>query len=234
MKTSRTKIVVSLCASLTATVLAQAASDSSAPQTRFPVAHVRFEQNATDGDVEAVFEIIGRSEGLAKLTVVAPDGRTVINFSAPDASTRGIRQFVFESPEPTDVDALQAAYPAGVYTFDGATVSGAKLHGTATLSHTLPKPTSIVSPRPGARDVGIKNVKVAWAPVENVAGYKIEIEQAKSDNSLKTTLPGSASSFAVPEGFLVPGAKYQLGVATVSDKGNVSFVETHFATAAKN
>ena len=87
----------------------------------FPVASVHLEQNATDGDMEVVFEVKGDQDGLAELLVVSPDGRPVVAFKAPDASTLGIRQFRFESPEPTDAKALQAAYPEGVYAFSGTT-----------------------------------------------------------------------------------------------------------------
>ena len=67
----------------------------------FQVASVHFEQNATDGDVEVVFEVKGGEEGLTELIVVSPDGRRVVDFKAPDSSTLGIRQFRFESPEPS-------------------------------------------------------------------------------------------------------------------------------------
>jgi hypothetical protein len=34
----------------------------------------------------------------------------------------------------------------------------------------------------------------------------------------------------VPAGFLNPGTSYQLGIGTISAAGNISFVETEFAT----
>ena len=43
----------------------------------FAIASVHFEQNATDADVEVVFEVRGGDEGLTQLTVVSPDGRMV-------------------------------------------------------------------------------------------------------------------------------------------------------------
>jgi hypothetical protein len=67
--------------------------------------------SVSDGDVEVVFDVVGGKEGLARLTVVAPDGRTVVDFTAPDASTLGIRSFQFESPEPPDIGGFKAAYP---------------------------------------------------------------------------------------------------------------------------
>ncbi len=207
--------------------------NTSGPSVPFAVARVHFEQNATDGDVEAVFEVKGGDDGLAKLAVVSPDGRTVIHFTAPDASTLGIRQFRFESPEPGDVTRLKSAYPEGVYTFAGASVTGHELHGEATLNHKLPATASLLQPRAGARGVGAKNLKITWTPVKNLAAYIVDIEQHELDVSIRTKLPGSVTTFAVPDGFLRPGTEYRLGLGTVTDKGNISFVETTFTTARK-
>jgi hypothetical protein len=196
------------------------------------MASVHFEQNATDGDVEVVFKAKGRREGLAKLTVVGPDGRTVVDFAAPDASTLGIRQFAFESPEPADVKGLKAAYPEGVYKFAGSTASGQELRGESRLSHELPAPASLLRPGAGARNVAIRGLEIAWKPpAARVSGYIVEIEQDELGAHLEATLPGSAASFAVPDGFLRPGTEYELAIGTVSEGGNVSFVETSFTTA---
>ena len=214
--------------------LAVEAGKESGASVPFAVASVHFEQNATDGDFEAVFEIKGGKEGLAKLTVVSPDGRTVIDFTAPDAPTfLGIRQFRFETPEPRDLKSLTSAYPAGVYSFAGATAAGERLQGKATLSHTLPATVSFLRPKADARVVGAKNLKVAWTPVKNAAAYMIKIEQSKLGVNLTSTLPGSASTFAVPDDFLRPGTEYQLAIGTVSSQGNISFVETTFTTAGE-
>src|SRR6478735_6081273 len=49
----------------------------------FEEASARFEQNATDGDVEAVFDAIAGDDGLASLIVTAPDGRKIVDFTSP-------------------------------------------------------------------------------------------------------------------------------------------------------
>jgi hypothetical protein len=68
-------LIVGLVACLLST--SSRADEKSASKTEtFDVASARFEQNATDGDVEAVFEAIGGEDGFAKLAIVAPDGRT--------------------------------------------------------------------------------------------------------------------------------------------------------------
>jgi len=205
----------------------------SAPPVPFAVASVHFEQNATDGDVEVVFEVKSGKEGLAKLTVVSPDGRAVIDFTAPDASTLGMRQFRFESPEPGDVESLKSAYPEGVYTFAGATAAGGKLHGEAKLNHKLPATVSFLQPKADAQGVGTKNLEITWTPVKNLTAYIIYIEQDELDVNLTVKLPGSVATFAVPDGFLLPGTEYMLGIGTVTDEGNISFVETTFTTAGK-
>jgi len=206
------------------------ASGSSVP---FDIAEVHFEQNVTDGDVEVVFEVKAGDKGLAKLAVISPDGHTVINFTAPEAATLGIRQFRFESPEPKDVEGLKSAYPEGTYTFDGVTATGGKLHSTSTLNHTLPAPVFILRPSADARGAAVKDMEIAWTSVKNPAAFIVEIEQDELEVSIKVKLPGSASRFVVPNGFLFPGMKYELGIGVVSDKGNISFAETTFTTSGK-
>jgi hypothetical protein len=206
------------------------AADGASP-SKLPTATVHFEQNATDGDVEVVFRAKGGKDGLAKLTVVGPDGRTAIDFRAPDASTLGIREFEFESPEPSDVAGLKAAYPAGTYRFSAATAGGREFRGESTLSHELPATTSFVRPGAGAEGVAVKGLEIAWKPVAGVSGYIVELEHDALGVSLLAHLSAAATSFPVPDGFLRPGTEYDLGIATVSTGGNVSFVETSFTTA---
>lgn len=213
--------------------LALGADKESGPSVPFALARVYVEQNATDGDIEVVFEVKGGDEGLAKLVVVSPDGRTIVDFTAPDASSLGIRQFRFESPEPRDVESLRSAYPEGVYTFTGATAAGGKLRAESTLNHKLPAAASLLHPAAGARGVGIKDLKITWTLVKHLAACIITIEQDKLGLDLQARLPGSATTFAVPDGFLLPGVEYQLSIGTVSTEGNISFVETTFTTAGK-
>jgi hypothetical protein len=196
----------------------------------FATASVNFEQNATDGDNEVVFQVKAGKEGLAELAIVAPNGRKVVAFAAPDAVTLGMRQFRFESPEPEDIASLKAAYPEGEYVFSGKTFSGASFSGKSTLSHRLPATTAIVSPAAEARNVAAANLQVTWRPVAGLAAYIVELKDDESGSSLVVQLPASATSFAVPGGFLAPGRKYKLAVGTVGREGNISFVETSFTT----
>ena len=195
----------------------------------FELMSVRMEQNATDEDAEIVFEAAGIKYGLVQLTVVSPDGRNVIDFSAPAGSV-GIRQFLLESPEPGDIASLKAAYPEGVYRFTGTTSTGTKLAGETKLSHALPPASSIVGPRGGS--VAAEKIEINWAPVEGVAAYVVSIEQEEMNLSVEARLPATASRFKVPDGFALPGTAYKLAVGAVMASGNASFVEKTITTAA--
>jgi hypothetical protein len=203
------------------------------PVAPFAVATIHFEQNATDGDFETVVEVKGGDEGLARLAVVSPDGRTVIDVTAPAATTLGVRQLRFESPEPGNLASLTAAYPEGVYTFSGTTATGAKYEGTATLRHALPAAAAFLRPAARARGVGIRDLIVTWTAVRNASAYIVSIEQLNEDVSITARLPGTVDRFVVPPGFLRAGTGYQLGIGTVTGGGNISFVETTFTTAEK-
>ena len=205
-------------------------SESEPDGASFEVASVHFEQNATDGDVEVVFEVQGEEGGLVELIIVSPDGRRVVDFKAPDPTTLGIRQFRFESPEPSDIESLKAAYPEGVYDFAGKTSSGAKLVGESSLSHRLPATATFAGSATTAERVLMTDLEISWSAVEGVASYVVEIEQDELNVRITALLPGSSTSFAVPKGFLSPGREYQIAIGTVSDEGNISFMETSFTT----
>ena len=227
-------IVAGLIILLICQGLALAAEKTTEPAIPFAIATVHFEQNATDGDMEVVFEVKGNKDGLSKLAIVSPDGRKVIDFTAPDASTIGIRQFSFESPEPKDTNSLKAAYPEGIYTFSGSTFSGQNLTAQSRLSHRLPAKATIKQPGIHVKSVDVDEVKITWAAMKNISSVIIEIKQDELDVSMKAKQSGSETAFCVPSGFLAPNTEYELGVGTVSEEGNIVFVETTFMTAKNN
>jgi hypothetical protein len=217
---------------LVAAVLLLAAHGSMGAEEKFTVAAIRIEQNAIDKDVEIVFEAKGGKIGLASLKVVAPDGRTVIDFKAPD-SKMGIRHVNLESPEPANDGSLQADFPEGRYRFTGTTVTGVSLHSDATLSHKLPPTASFVRPGPDHVEVPATKAVITWRSARDLAAHIIVIEQESTGVKMTTTLPGSATTYTIPDGLLAPGAKCKLEIGTVSRAGNISFVETSFTTAGR-
>ena len=228
-KTLRTLSAATLIASvLTIGLVAGARGERG--EGGFEAATMRFEQNVTDKDVEVVFEIAGEDEGLSRLRVMAPDGGTVADITAP-VSTLGLKQFLFESPEPRDAAAIKAAYPEGKYRFTGTTVGGEELEGTCTFSHALPAPVKLLAPLAHSTDVKLEGLQVRWSPIEGATGYIVEIEQEESGFALVVTLPGTASTLALPPGLLLPDTEYTLGIGAIAAGGNRTFIETSFMTA---
>ena len=205
-------------------------AQAQAPE-KFESVKVYFEQNLRDKDAEVKFEATGGEVGLATLTVTAPDGRVVIDFKAGN-SKLGMRHLTLESPEPKNDGRVQKDFPAGVYKFAGTNVAGAKLQGQATLSHTFPAPASFVRPKADEKDVPPQGLKVSWNAVKNTASTVVLIEHEKSGRFVRINLPGDATTFAVPDGFLLPNTEYKLAIGTVTKEGNASFIETGFTTSA--
>lgn len=231
--TIQTKLISLITLLMVSHGIAQGVETQSDPFIPFSVATVHFEQNATDGDVEVVFKIKSGKEGLARLYVISPDGRTIIDFTAPDISTLGIRQFEFESPEPRDIASLKLAYPEGKYIFSGTTASGVRLYGESELSHQLPRVVTLISPVSEAESVVISGLTINWTPVEDVTAYILEIEQVELDVKVIARLPSSITKFTVPDGFLLHNTEYDLSIGTITDSGNASFIETSFTTEGK-
>lgn len=199
----------------------------------FESASLRFEQNATDGDFEVVLELTGGDEGLTRLKLVSPAGDMLVDFTSHGDESMGMRKFALESPEPDDMESMKLGFPEGTYQFTGIDTEDNGFKGEATLSHKLPATASILNPAPEAEGVPVEGLVVKWAPVEGVAAYIIEVEAEEEgrNDSITATLPSSAQSFAVPDGFLMPGAEYKVAIGTVAEGGNRSFVEATFTTA---
>jgi len=194
---------------------------------------IRLERNMTDHDVEIVFEVTGGERGLKSLKAVAPDGRTVFDLQSPQTAL-GLRSFRIESPEPKALEALLKDYPAGEYRFSAVSVSGEALSGSALLAPALPTAATVISPQPGASQVDPRSVQIRWGAGGGRASCIVSIEDEASGRTvLQATLPGSATSLAVPERTLGAGTRYKLAIGTVAEGGNASYVESTFATARR-
>jgi hypothetical protein len=197
----------------------------------FEDARIRVERNATDGDTEIVITAKPLTDGgLARLSIVSPHWRKVVDVEAP-SKTRGLREFLFETPEP-DQSQILNHYPEGSYLYFGTATNGQRFVGAATLSHELPGEVTIASPvkesviAPGA-------MTIVWAAVPDAAQYIVEFENESADpeQSFSFVVGASITSFTVPGALVVPSSDYQIGVAAVHENGNLVFSETTFSTA---
>ena len=186
------------------------------------------EQNATDGDAEVVVFAKGQDDGLKSLTVTSPKGRLTGAFIGNPRGI-GIREFILESAEPTDIDSVLRSFPEGNYRFRGTTVNGDCLKGTATLSHVLAPATVILTP--GEDEVlPLDGFVLSWEAVPGAASYVIGIDNEDRGNALVAEIAPTATSFTVPAEWLEAGTEYTASVAVKAADGNVSSVEITVTT----
>lgn len=202
----------------------------SAP-TPFEEASLIVEQNATDGDTEVVIFGVAGDEGLRLLRIKSPDGRKIATLLAPDPTTLGIREFLFESPEPPG-EAILAAYPEGNYVLYGESVSGEAFRSVLNLSHDLPAPVTILHPAHEAELPAREALTVRWSNVPNIEGYILEFENESEEieQAFTINLPPGTTSYRIPAKLLPPGGEYQIGIHTVAENGNIVAVESTFTT----
>lgn len=201
------------------------------PPTEFEEATMYVEQNATDGDTEVVILGTAGDEGLRLLQIKWPD-REVMTTLIADRSTLGMREFLFESPEPPG-EAVLAAYPEGRYVLAGVSTAGERFRTVLTLSHDLPPETTILWPGEDAEVPAGEPLTIQWSQVPGIAKFVLEFENESADpeRALTLDLPPGATSFRIPARLLPAGSEFQIGIHTVAENGNIVAVESTFTTA---
>jgi hypothetical protein len=195
----------------------------------FSELRMTLEQNATDGDTEVVLFAQGGDVGLDRLEITAPNGRRVAKFDG-DGRGIGIREFLLESAEPSDLDAVLGSFPEGEYSFTGKTVTGDCLEGNASLSHQIAPPTNLLTPEE-EQVVGINQLVLSWEAVNGAERYVVELNNEDTGSEMTFEVFHPTTSVAIPAHFLQPDSEYQFGVGTKTANGNVTFVELTFFTA---
>lgn len=186
------------------------------------------EQNATDGDSEVVMFAKGQDIGMDKFIVRSPDNRKVAKFNG-DKRGVGLREFLLESAEPPELEKVLASFPEGEYSFNGRTVEGGCLKGFAYLSHGLAPETEILTPE--ANEVINRNyVVVSWMPIDQAAGYVVELKNEETEKAILVEIPATSTSFDAPASWLVSDTEYQVAVTVLTESGNKTSVESAFFT----
>lgn len=195
----------------------------------FEEASIHLEQNVVDQDAEAVINLKTEDGGLRWLLVIAPDGRRVVRYESHNILNLGAREILIETPEPSLGEVL-AAYPEGTYRFVGRTFDGEVLLAEAELSHDFAEPATVTFPEDGA-EVPADGLAIRWTAVEGAAAYFLELEQEDLELVLTVNLPAAATQFSPPAGWLIPGTEYVIGLGSITEEGNRTFVETTFTTS---
>jgi len=236
---SRTRMAaLSLLATVvavSAVALSTGAHAAGGADTARSTAKLRFEDptltlvySGPDRDAQ-LYISTGSTTPMRQVSVIAPGGRRIITARFTDGSNLGQSDLRLDTPEPS-LAGLRRAYPQGLYKWSGVAVNGRAIAGTARLSYGLLNAPVITSPAPGS-SVAAAGAALRWQPVPGASKIHIEVEQVATKRLLTVDLAGSATSLAVPEGFLAPGLEYTMDVKAVGPNGNLTVSDVTFRTS---
>jgi hypothetical protein len=171
-----------------------------------------YQYSATNDDAEVTIDVES-SIAIDRLTVLAPDGHTVMLVRAGDHL--GLRHIEVESDEPS-VEKVQRAYPKGRYLFTHDVVAAPDFFNFSPCNEEVDPNTPVT---------------IAWNTVVGAdGGYEIIIEQDDTGANLRITRGAGSTSFVIPDGFLVPGLKYEIEMKSVAAGGNKTSASCGFST----
>jgi hypothetical protein len=196
---------------------------------QFAFVHLFLEYNSTDEDagVQAFFD----GEAWKQVSITDPSGEEIVHFSASgDMQQLGLTELFFESAEPSPEEVL-SKFDEGRYRFDGTTVDGKAIRGTAQLSHDLP-PAATLRPEDGAV-VDPHDTVVSWSHPDpgSLQGYEVIVEREDEERKMSVELGPDATSMRVPAEFMAPGAEYKAEILALGSNGNKTITERSFETS---
>jgi hypothetical protein len=245
-KVSHRRLIVlaALCGAACASVagIAAATSGSSANAASKPIrladAKLIVEINATDGD--AGLQVFLDGEPWRSMRIAGPNRQTLLEVEGEGRlEGYGLTELFSESSEPPfdvfPLEEFKKLFPEGRYTFAGTSVEGARLVGSAVLSHDFPDGPLITSPADGAH-VAHGDVVARWEPVAegggiDIVGYRAIVTREDPLRVFNADLPASARSMTIPADFLEPGTEYKLEVQAIEAGGNQTLTEIVFSVS---
>ncbi len=208
---------------------------------------ILIEHNATAEDTG--FQVFLDGDPWNRLEIEGPDGDSLLEVKARgELKSLGLTEFFFETNEPPNaevpIEELLARFPEGEYDFEGRSIAGVKMAGTATLTHAIPMGPEILSPTEG-EVVDPNDTVVRWnlvtesitgSPVE-IVGYEVIITKLVnlplpgfSKPVLSVRVSASTTSLTVPWQFFEPGTEYDFEVLALEVGGNQTISSSTFMT----
>ena len=208
-------------------------------------ARLKFEINATDGD--GGVQVFIDADPWKQMSIFDPGGRRIFTSTTSGRMAKqGGTELFIESGEPPFTELplveLLERWPAGTYRFRGTALNGDTYVGSARLTHDLPDGPALMSPLESDGPQDPDNTVVEWEPVappngSPIIGYQVLVVQpdtglrALPKITLDVMMPPSATSLAIPAGFLTPGTEYEWEVLAIERSGNQTLSSDVFTTA---
>lgn len=205
-------------------------------QIPFGDTKIIIEFNSTGED--AGIQVFLDGEPWENVKIFSPDGQIFEVQGSGNLKELGLTELFFESNEPSldelPLDEFLAMFPEGDYQFEGLTVEGDNLVGTATLTHDIPCGPEILSPAEGAVVNPNNTTVIEWEEVTNklgpdgecddsseieIFGYQVIVEREDPLRVFSVDLPASAREVTVPSEFLEPDTEYDFEVLAIEERG---------------
>jgi hypothetical protein len=217
--------------------------DRGAPVVPLKDARLKIEMNSTDRDVGVQLFIDG--DQWKSIDLYDPQGRLIFRATTRGSMAKqGGTELFIESAEPSlddvPLEVFLKRFPAGDYRIVGRGINGEKLVGVAKFTHNIPAGPVLVSPVEDAV-VDLNNLVVRWQAVgpangSPIIGYQVLVVKPNTGIRalpkviLDVMMPASATSMAVPPGFLLPDSAYEWEILAIESGGNQTLSVGHFRT----
>ncbi len=228
------------------TALADRDRDAAADQqVAFKDVRLKFETNDTDGD--AGVQVFLDADPWQWIEIYDPKGRRLLRTTMGGSfAKQGGTELFMESGEPSfdevPFEVILSRFPEGEYRFRGAGNDGERFVGTATLTHDIPDGPLLVGPHLGGVLVDSNHAVVQWETVDPpngspIIGYQVLVVlpntglPALPKIVLDVMMPPTATSLAVPPGFLRRDTLYEWEVLSIEESGNQTLSSSFFRTA---
>jgi hypothetical protein len=234
--------VLTLCSLSLVPIVALAARAATPRErgVRFEETHLIIELNDTAGDVGVQVFLDG--EPWKQLCVFDPDGVKLLDIRDRGSfGLQGLTELFFESSEPPLADLtleeFEQRFPEGEYAFEGLTLEGDEIEGTAVFTHTIPGAPLILTPAEGSVQDRNHTV-VAWRAVPDprhgrIDAYQVIVTQLLDvfpTRTFSVHVPAAVNSVTVPAEFLLPRASYEFEVLAIEAGGNQTISSSTFRT----
>lgn len=206
-------------------------------------ARLKIELNSTDQD--AGIQVFVDSDPWKTMDIFDPYGKLVFRSTTLGRfGKQGGTELFLESAEPNfselTLEKFLERFPEGNYRFVGKGLKGETFVGTAKFTHAIPEGPRLVSPAEDAV-VDPHSTVVMWESVaapngSPIIGYQVLVVKpntgivALPKIILDVMMPPTATSMAIPPGFLLPGSAYEWEVLAIENGGNQTLSVGHFQT----
>jgi hypothetical protein len=207
---------------------------------------IEFNSSANEGIGDVGVQVSLDGDSWNSLTMTDPRGKKILDIAARKSlGKQGLTELFFESSEPSldevPLEDFLERFPEGEYEFEGRTIEGERIQGTAAFTHVIPAGPVIVSPEEGDI-VDPTQIIIEWEPVTTkiagsgplvVVAYQVIVEGGDPSRAFDVTVAAKPTNMTVtvPPEFLEPGTEYAFEILAIEAGGNQTITEGSFSTA---